>query len=92
MNENVRKWKNKYRSKVEELRVELYPTDGDIKDRIAERVAAGEPKATYIKRLIREDIYKEKQSEQVQAFIAKQFGLPLSVLQGKKDGANDENN
>lgn len=59
MNESKRNAKNKYRTKVEELRVELYPTDGDIKDRIAERVAAGEPKATYIKRLIREDIAKQ---------------------------------
>lgn len=46
--------------KVEELRVELYPTDEDIKKRIAERVEAGEGKATYIKRLIREDIAKTK--------------------------------
>lgn len=58
MNESKRKAKNKYREKVEELRVELYPTDEDIKDRIAERLAAGEAKATYIKRLIREDMKK----------------------------------
>lgn len=86
MNESKRNAKNKYRAKVEELRVELYPTDEDIKKQIAERMAAGEPKATYIKRLIREDIFKEKQKEQVMAFIAKQFNLPKSVLQGKKDG------
>lgn len=49
-----------YRKKVEELRVELYPTDDDIKARIAERIAAGEPKATYVKRLIREDTAKNK--------------------------------
>lgn len=49
-----------YKKKVQELRVELYPTDEDIKKHIAERVAAGEPKATYIKRLIREDIKKNK--------------------------------
>lgn len=59
MNESKRKAKNKYREKVEELRVELYPTDADIKDRLAERLAAGEPKATYIKRLIREDIERQ---------------------------------
>lgn len=56
MNESERKAKNKYRKKIEELRVELYPTDADIKARLAERLAAGEKKATYIKRLIREDI------------------------------------
>ena len=58
MNESKRKAKNKYREKIEEVRVELYPTDADIKDRIAERVAAGEAKATYIKRLIREDMQR----------------------------------
>ena len=58
MNESNRKAKNKYRKKIEELRVELYPTDEDIKARIAERVAAGEAKATYIKRLIREDMQR----------------------------------
>ena len=51
-----RKARATYRKKVEELRVELYPTDEDIKARIAERLEAGEPKATYIKRLIRADI------------------------------------
>lgn len=56
MDVSKRRAKNKYREKVEVLRVELYPTDADIKDRIAERLEAGEAKATYIKRLIREDI------------------------------------
>lgn len=51
-----KKAKQRYKKKIEELRAELYPTDADIKERIAERVAAGEAKATYIKRLIREDI------------------------------------
>jgi transcriptional regulator with XRE-family HTH domain len=46
--------------KVEKLQVELYPSDEDIKNRIAERVEAGESKATYIKRLIREDIAKKQ--------------------------------
>ena len=50
--------KQRYKKKIEELRVELYPTDADIKDHIAERVAAGEAKATYIKRLIREDMQR----------------------------------
>lgn len=59
MKEYQRKAKNKYREKVEELRVELYPTDEDIKNRLAERIGAGEKKATYIKRLIREDIQRD---------------------------------
>ena len=52
--------KKRYKAKIEELRVELYPTDADIKQRIAERVEDGEPKATYVKRLIRDDIEKSK--------------------------------
>ena len=60
MNESKRKAKNKYRERVRELRVELYPTDADIKERISERVNAGEGKATYIKRLIREDMQNKK--------------------------------
>lgn len=53
MKESTRKAKTKYKAKVVELRIELYPTDYDIKEHIA---AQKEPKATYIKRLIREDI------------------------------------
>lgn len=78
MNESKRNAKNKYRAKVEELRVELYPTDEDIKERIAERLAAGEPKATYIKRLIREDIERSKRLE----VLCRQFDLPLGLFQG----------
>lgn len=51
-----RKARANYKKKVEELRVELYPTDEDIKERLAERVEAGERKAAYVKRLIREDM------------------------------------
>jgi hypothetical protein len=60
MRENERNAKQRYKQKIQELRVELYPTDEDIKDRLAERVEAGEPKATYIKRLIREDIQNKQ--------------------------------
>ena len=56
MKEYERKAKNRYKEKIETVRVELYPTDEDIKARIAERIEEGEGKATYIKRLIREDI------------------------------------
>ena len=65
--------KRKYRKKIEELRVELYPTDGDIKDRIAERLAKGEAKATYIKRLIREDIDR---SARRRSILDKPFRVP----------------
>lgn len=55
--EALKRAKAKYsKEKVEKITIELYPNDSDIKDRIADRVADGEPKATYIKRLIREDI------------------------------------
>ena len=49
-----------YKKKIQYIRVELYPTDEDIKKHIAERERAGEKKATYIKRLVREDIKKNK--------------------------------
>jgi ribosomal protein L16/L10AE len=52
--------RSNYRKKIEVVRVELYPTDDDIKARIADRMESGEGKATYIKRLIREDIEREK--------------------------------
>lgn len=59
MKDAIKKAKKRYRAKVEELRVELYPTDADIKERINERLGEGEPKASYIKRLIREDIARK---------------------------------
>ena len=58
-----RKARANYKKKVETLRVELYPTDQDIKEKLNERTEAGEPKATYIKRLIREDIQKGREKE-----------------------------
>lgn len=64
MNESERRAKNAYKKKIEELRVELYPTDADIKAHIVERVADGEPKASYIKRLIREDIEKTQRGRE----------------------------
>lgn len=50
-----RKARANYRKKITELRIELYPTDEDIKQHLEK---LNEPKATYIKRLIREDIKK----------------------------------
>lgn len=61
MRENEQNAKQRYKQKIQELRVELYPTDEDIKTHLAERIAAGEPKATYIKRLIREDMKKGRE-------------------------------
>ena len=57
MNDAKRRAKHKYKDKIEELRVELYPTDNDIKAHLA---AQSEPKATFIKRLIRKDIETQK--------------------------------
>lgn len=56
MDEKKRTAKNRYKAKIEELRVELYPTDGDIKEKL-KTVGA---KATYVKRLIREDIKRSE--------------------------------
>lgn len=48
-----------YMKKVVQINLQLYPTDEDIKARLSEVLAAGEGKATYIKRLIREDIARK---------------------------------
>ena len=56
MKESQRKAKNKYKTKIEVLSVELYPTDADIKNKL-QTVGA---KATYIKKLIRQDIRRDK--------------------------------
>lgn len=53
-----RKARANYRKKVERLQIDLYPTEEDIKKRLAE---IQEPKAAYIKRLIRDDIAKDKE-------------------------------
>lgn len=47
-----RKARANYQKKVEQLNIALYPTDEDIKAKLASVPA----KATYIKQLIREDI------------------------------------
>ena len=52
-----RKARANYRKKVEKVQFELFPTDDDIKQRLAE-VKETEGKAAYIRRLIREDIKK----------------------------------
>lgn len=49
-----------YRKKVKKLYIEFYPSDEDIKARLDERKAQGEPTTTYIKRLIREDMERSK--------------------------------
>ena len=53
-----RKARANYKKKVTVVRIELYLTDEDIKQQLAERREQGEPTSTYIKRLIREDIKK----------------------------------
>ena len=51
-----RKARENYKKKTKRLFIELYQTDEDIKQQLADRSAAGEPTATYIKRIIREDM------------------------------------
>lgn len=53
-----RKARANYNAKCEHFTMVLYPSEEDIKKRIQERIAAGEPRASYIKRLIREDIQR----------------------------------
>lgn len=53
-----RKARENYRKKLKRVQFDVYPTEQDIRDRLDERLEQGEPIATYIKRLIREDIKK----------------------------------
>lgn len=47
--------KKRYKKKILRIYVELYPTDTDVITQLTARKFAGEPAATYIKRLIRAD-------------------------------------
>lgn len=53
-----RKARENYRKKLKRVQFDVYPTEKDIRDQIESRLEQGEPVATYIKRLIREDIKK----------------------------------
>ena len=48
--------KKKYKLKIKRIYIELYPPDEDIKIKLNE---LNEPTATYIKKLIRQDINKK---------------------------------
>ena len=58
-----RKARANYRQKVKKLQIDLFPTDEDINEQLTYRLEAGEPKASYIKRLIRADIALKKSEE-----------------------------
>lgn len=51
-----RKARALYKKKVTTVRVELYPTDEDIKEHIEKKKDLGESVQGYIKRLIRADM------------------------------------
>ena len=51
-----------YNEKCEYFAMYIYPTEPDISAKLKERAENGEPKATYIKRLIREDIARSKKT------------------------------
>lgn len=55
MTEAEKRAKKKYNQKVEVLRLRLYPSETDIKERLQEHADNGEPRSAYIKRLIRSD-------------------------------------
>lgn len=56
MLESQKRAQAKYKKKVQKIRFDLFPTDTDIKEHLEAKKAAGEPTATYLKRLIREDM------------------------------------
>lgn len=64
MSEALKEAKRRYRKKTVGLSVEMYPdSDADIIKQLEDRSAAGEPKTTYVKRLIREDIERSRTGE-----------------------------
>lgn len=56
MTEAQKRAKAKYKEKVRTFRIDVYPTEKDILDKLESEL----PYAAYIKRLIREDIEREK--------------------------------
>lgn len=54
--EKDKKARANYKKNIKRVFLEFYGTDEDIKTQLEARKAAGEPVATYIKRLIREDM------------------------------------
>lgn len=57
-----RKARANYRKKLKRVQFDVFPTtEADIQKKLDEIKAQGEPIAAYIKRLIRQDIAKEKQ-------------------------------
>lgn len=56
MHESLKRAKAKYKEKVKTIRFDCFPTDSDIINYLEAKKAAGEPTATYLKRLIREDM------------------------------------
>lgn len=55
--EAQKKARNNYRKKLKTFYIECYPADGDVIEKL-EKEKQGDGYATYIKRLIREDIEK----------------------------------
>lgn len=51
----------KYREKTYNLQVAFFPGDKDLLSRLEEIDALGEARASYVKRLIREDIERNKE-------------------------------
>ena len=54
-----RKARENYRKKLKRIQFDVYPTEQDIREQIESRAEQGEPTASYIKRLIREDIKRQ---------------------------------
>ena len=54
--EKDRKSRASYKKNIKRVFLELYGTDEDIKEHLEKKKEAGEAVATYLKRLIREDM------------------------------------
>lgn len=51
-------YKERNKGKIKTYRFEVFPTEADITEHLEAKKAAGEKIATYLKRLIREDMQK----------------------------------
>lgn len=61
MTDSERRAKNKYRKKLTRMLIEFYPTEKELVDKVNEQPR----KQTYIKNLIRADIKRGEENDQV---------------------------
>lgn len=82
MSEALKKAKKRYQAKVKRFTVDFYPTEQELWDHLQEQPK----KQTYIKSLIRADIEKEKDAQDVELTEEQKIELAMLTM-----FINDEN-